>query len=390
MSKSKMLWNKRIDLLEKQKAFMEEGKTEDAIRIEGQITEIDAQIEDALNEEEIARNAAPVNIVSHKQSTFAEKLLGDKASFTGIEPGFKKSVPLKDAISGLETPQIYKTDLKNPTAPPTGFLATIQHGTTDGDEHYFLTPVLDNKAAGWTTGQKPESALEWEDAVSHLETVAHHMPIKKQTARRYKQLDTIVRNSLMLGLDLKADELSLRGNNSAGIVGVCEFEGILSHKRNEKKNMKDTINAMKRKVRVASGIAPNFVCLSPYALEELAEEKDTTGRYLFPDIEETGRISGLTIVEDVNMTTTDDKESILVYWSGAASWDIADDETVDVGLINSQFVENAYTLLAETTAALRVDTPRAICYCDDLGLEPEEDAVSYAAAKSAKPVAKAS
>lgn len=373
MSKSKILWNKRLDLVDKQKALMEEGKTDDALRMEGQITEIDAQIEEALEAEEAARNAAVANVVTNNvPETLGKALFGDKAEFTGIEPGFKKSVPIKNAVSGLETPQIYKTDLKDVVAPPTGFLQTILHGTTDGDEHYFTAPKLDNKAAGWKSGKKPESGLQWKEAVAHIETIAHWIPIMKQTARRYSQLESKVGGALMLGLDLVADAYALRGSNSSGITGVCNIDGIIKHKKNPGKNLKDTINAMKRKARVASGFAPGFVCLSPYAIEEIAEEKDENGRYLFPDIEETGRICGLTIVEDVNMTTEDDKESALVYWSGACSWDIADSATVEIGLTDSQFIENAYTLLAETTAALRVDYPAAICYCEDLGIDPED------------------
>ena len=42
-----------------------------------------------------------------------------------------------------------------------------------------------------------------------------------------------------------------------------------------------------------------------------------------------------------------------------------------MGLTGSQFIQNAYTLLAELTACLRVDNPAAFCYCDDLGIVAE-------------------
>ena len=65
------------------------------------------------------------------------------------------------------------------------------------------------------------------------------------------------------------------------------------------------------------------------------------------------------------------KETALVYYAGGASWDIADPQEVAIGLTNSQFIQNEYTVLAELTAALRVDNPAAFCYCSDIGLTAE-------------------
>lgn len=366
---SKQLWARRRELANKVNELINANEIDEARRVEGQLREIDEEITRKTEEEAAAREAQAAQAIATKHS-LAQHLFGDRGAFSGIKPGFEAKAPVRDAIEGLPTPQIYRRDLKGPIAPPTGFLATIAHGTTDGDEHFFLTPVLTNKAAGWVSGKKPESALKWEEATAPIETIAHWIPILKQTARRYSQLESIVSNSLMLGLDLKCDELVLRGTNASGITGVCETTGILTHKKVEGKNLKDTFAAMKRKVRVATGVAPNYVCLSPYALEELSEEKDQVGRYLFPDIGNGGSIAGLTCVEDVNMTT-EEKETALVYYNYGASFDIADPEEVTIGLVDSQFIENAYTILAELTAALRVDMPGAFCYCDDLGLEVE-------------------
>lgn len=371
---SKQLWNKRTALVQAMNEAVTGGNVDEAHRIEGEIRSLDGFIADVIEQEDAARANAASNVITEDNATFAEKLFGAKDSFRGIHAGFKATAPVKDAVTGLPTPQIYRRDLPSPVAPPTGFLATIAHGTTDGDEHFFKTPVLTNAAAGWTSGDKPESALAWTEGTALLETIAHWIPVKKQTANRYAQLESIVSNALMLGLDLKCDEYALRGKNSSGIVGVTNTAGILTHTKVEGKNLKDTFAAMKRKVRVATGIAPNYVCLSPYAIEELSEEKDTTGRYLFPDIANGGTIAGLRVVEDVNMTDTSGnaaKETALVYYGGGASWDIADPQEVAIGLTNSQFIQNEYTVLAELTAALRVDNPAAFCYCADLGLTTE-------------------
>lgn len=374
---SKQLWNKRAQLVT---AMDEAAKSDmdEAHRIEGEIRALDVMIEQVINEEDSARAAMKSHAVSAETATLGEKMLGAKAQFNGIAPGFKANVKVKDAVSGLPTPQIYRRELSGPVAPPSGFLATLPKGITDGDEHFFKTPVLTNNAAGWTTGNKPESSLEWTEGVAHLETIAHWIPIKKQTANRYGQLESIVSNSLMLGLDLKADQLAVRGSNSSGIVGVVNTTGIIEHNASigADRNLYDEIVTMARKVRVATGISPNYVCLSPYAIEKLAQWKDGEKRYMFDDIVPGGNIHGMTIVEDVNMTHTItatgnpdvEAESALVYYSGGASFDIADPAEVTIGLTNSQFIQNEYTLLAELTAALRVDIPAAFCYCENLDL----------------------
>lgn len=382
---SKQLWNKRTQLVAAMNEAAGAENFDEAHRIEGEIRALDGIIAQVLDEEENARTAQASHIITTDKATLGERLFGARAEFKGIEPGFKARIAVKDAVSGLPTPQIYKRDLPGPVAPPTGFLATLPKGTTDGDEHFFKTPVLTNAAAGWTSGNKPESALQWTEGVAHIETIAHWIPIKKQTANRYSQLESIVSNSLMLGLDLKSNEYALRGSNSSGIVGVTNTQGILTHTvstpagdAQTDKNLKDEIQTMARKVRVASGIAAGYVCLSPYAIEVFSQLKDTLGRYLFPDISNGGKIGGLTVVEDVNMTYTtgtgqsaSTKETALVYYAGGATWDIADPEEVTIGLVNSQLIQNEYTVLAELTATLRVDNPAAFCYCADLGITAE-------------------
>ncbi len=343
---------------------------EEAHRLEGEIRYLDKTLRTVLTEEADARNAAATNVVSDAPKTFTERIFGAKATFKGIVAGFKASAPITNALSGLGTPQEYKTDLSAPVEAPVGFLDTLPKGTTNGDEHFFKAPVLTNNAAGWTSGNKPESALKWTEGTALLETIAHYIPIKKQTANRYEQLDNIVRGALRTGLRLTADEYALRGDNESGIIGVTETDGILLHTMADGATIVDTIRTMARKVRVASGRAANYVALSPYAIEAIALLKDENGAYLYPQVANGGSIFGLTVVEDVNMTDGD-KETALVYYNGGARWDVADPAEVTIGLTNSQFIQNEYTLLAEVTATLAVETPAAFCYCADLGLEAE-------------------
>ena len=300
-------------------------------------------------------------------------ILGARDEFRGIQPGWKAVV---NTGPGLVTP--VEEDLSLPAAvgAPSGVLATLPTGICNGDVHYYQQPALTNAAAGWTSGNKAQSDLEWDDVVAHLETIAPWIPIAKQTANRFDELEGLIRGALFLGLDLTKDACAVRGSNSSGIVGLANQSGIIAHTYSDGSgalSLRDNLLTMRRKARVASGFAPNYVALSPFAIEQIALAKDQIGNYLFPDFNGAGdTILGMRVVEDVNMTNaTASKETAMVYFSGAAEWLVADRDEVTVGLVDKQFIQNAYTLLAEGTYALKVWAPKAICYCSDISLTPE-------------------
>ena len=358
--------------------------------IEGRLSEArdqlmaEAAAVQAENERLAAEAAANSAEVLHDLAT---TLFGPAASFGGIEPGWRASVPAdllraatfaaRNAVSGLSTPQIYLTDLPGPTAAPMGFLDTVPQGRQDGDLHYFQAPALTNAAAGLTSGSKAESTLTWAPAVAHLETVAHHMPINKQTARRYRSLESIVGSSLMLGLAMKKDALAVAGTNSNGIVGAMNQTGVQTYTKQTTgamadANIYDMAVEMKRLVRVNSGLAADCVALPSSLVTELKKAKGSDGHYLYPEIVLDGKLDGMTIVEDENVfvstTTGTGNDAVttttnymMVYFSGACSWNTADEDTLDIGLVASQFIQNAYTLLAEGTYALQVPFPKAFC-----------------------------
>ena len=358
----------RINELEASvKQLMAEDKAEDAFKASGQLEEARRNYMDEVALVEAENKALKAKAVKDAEKA-VEGILGARDQFKGVEPGWQMVV---DAVSGLTTPQEYDNDLHEFVAAPMGVIDTLPTSIANGDVHYYQQPTLDNKAAGWTTGNKPESEAEWTPAVAHLEVIAHHMPIARVTANRYDELDGSIRGALMLGLGITKDAYAVRGSNSNGIVGLANQVGIISHTyvSANSTNLRDNLLAMKRKARVASGFTPNCVALSPYAIETLMTAKAGDGHYLFPEFDGESLL-GMRVVEDVNMTTTE-KETALVYFSGAAEWMTADRDEVTVGLVDKQFVQNAYTLLAEGTHALKVWAPKAIAYCADLGLTVE-------------------
>lgn len=369
-----------------------EVSPEDAVRaagIDGRLAEARDQLVaeaarvQAENERLAAEASAHAGEVAHD---LAAALFGPAGAFNGIAEGWRASVPAalarqagyaaRNAVSGLTTPQIYSTELPQTFAPPMGFLDTIAQGTTDGDEHYFQAPTFTNAAAGWTSGNKPESGLAWTQATALLEVIAHYMPIEKQTARRYRTLESTVANTLMLGLEMKKDAFAVAGSNSSGIVGALNQAGVQTYTQQTSGTMADTnlydiAVEMSRLVRVNSGLPATHFAAPSSLLTTLRKAKGNDGHYLYPEIVNDGKLNGLPIVEDENLsvTTTSNgatttRNYVGCYFGGAATWNVADPDEVTVGLIGNQFIQNAYTLLAEGTYSLKVPFPKAFCFCE--------------------------
>lgn len=383
--------------------FAEAGKVDEAHEATGALAAYRQMLLDETMriDEENKRLAEQMKNVggSDKPKTVGEMALGEKAAFDSIAPGWKAKVTLAtlsimNTATTLNTPVTVDTNLPGLVRPPMGFLDTITRGVTNGDEKYFLPPVLTNAAAGWVTGSssaKPESAIAWTEHTSNLETIAHWIPVHKQMVRRYNSLESQISNSLMLGLEMKRAEMVITGDNSNGIIGAINFPGILEFTKNSSDNIVDTLADMAVRCRIASGYSPNYCALSPNAIRAIAKTKAEDGHYLFPNFKAGDVIPGTNMVaiEDQNMTittvipdpdeegpgeeTTKTTEAAMVYFNGVITYKVADPDQVEIGLTDKQFINNAYTMLGEGTGLLRIDNPAAICYCADLGITVQSE-----------------
>lgn len=357
----------RIDEAEKQVAdFVAAEQMQDAYKAEGKLSQLRedmASAVKAMEAENAALKAAPVADEAPK-SIFAQAF-GSEADFRGIEPGMHGKA-IMDAAWTTNNPISTDTDLPRQPFTPMGFLGTLPKGRAEGDEKYFVAGGYSNAADEWTTGNKPESEIEWQDVTAHLSTIAHWIPIHKLMAKRYGTLEERTADMIRTGLRQKADELALFGNNSNGIVGITNITGVQTYTAVQTDNLYETIVKMAGKVR-EQGFAPNCVALHPEAVTALSLLKDNNN-YLFPNLRAGGTIAGLTVVEDANLLVDQSNNTLgaIVYYNGGAVWKTADEIELTVGTTDKQFIQNAYTLLGETTALLRVDQPLAFCYCADV------------------------
>lgn len=334
-------------------------------RLDGRIQELDRELAQAIGADGDARAHFGGKVVSgargHDLST---AVLGPRSQFTGIQPGFRAAVTIP-ANPGVV----------DPTVPgfgdvPRGFADTLQQGTTVGQVTYLRRGARTNAAAQWATGTKAESTYEWTEEAAPLTWIAHHVPVSKTQASDWGQLDTTIRGELMTGLAQRLSIEALVGANASGITGITNTLNIQEHTIATGDNAYDAIRRMATAVYVNSGFQPTHVAMSPQVAETLDLLKDNTEAYL--QVKENGRVWNLEVVEDLGLAIYDTvpvtpvtHHGMIVYSSLGATVLTAETDSIEIGLVNDQFIQNAYTLLAEGRHAFAVRFPDAFCYCKD-------------------------
>lgn len=367
------------------------GKEAEAREASGALAELrimyqaEAERVETENAELIARNGVLDTTMDDAPVSFADQVLGGVENFKGVDVGFKGSGSLHNALTAgeggaagatvLPMPTTMDTNLPGVIEKPEGFIDTIPKYNTDGAEQYFLPPKFDNNAAVQGLGEKAaKSGMEWESHTSSPDTISHWIPVHKQMARRYNVLRAQINGALLVGLKSKKDWMVLYSDNQNGILGITNFThvGEWEYDESEGMNIVDNLADMAAKAELDSGLIPNYCCLSTNAIRAIAKAKDNNGNYLFKDFKAGDTIPGtnMVAVADVNMSVLQEdgsrKEGALVYNNGACAFKTLDDDVVEVGFTNSQFIEGAFTMLGDGTGLFRVDNPWAFMYCPDL------------------------
>lgn len=350
-----------------------EERVEDAARIGGQIDELNFQLEDAIRREDEMRASGVTPVVaepakaSWAPENVAQAFLGPRDAFTGVETVTEETLRnITDAVSGLPTQIRTIADLPALQQLENGFLATLSQGTTDADIRFAQAKSYTNAAAPWTTGNKPESSYEWEQQVALREVIAHQTPVALMALKHYGQLEALISNELIVGLENAKDAAALYSNNETGIIGVTvTADTAVTFQQTD--TIYDKIRRMIGKSHRNTGIRPTHVAVSPLVAEELDLLKTEGGEYLRLIID--GRAWGLPIVQDANLdvtttveTTTTTASGILVYASTAATWFTSEANEVSMGVIDKQFIQNMRTMLAESECALMNRYPKSFVY----------------------------
>ena len=259
------------------------------------------------------------------------------------------------------------------------------NGTTTSEAiTFFRETAFTNNAAGvpqatHTSGAdetpvnasvKPESALTFDQVTLPVVTIAHWIPITRQTLQDAAQMQTYIEGRLVDGLQLAESDQLLNGTGGNDLTGLLQTANIqdldtsvyftaspVADAGENNENFNRILRA-KTLIRTVGRARANFVVMNPADSEEFMTYTSTDFNYYGggPYASNGNRAMwGLRVVEDENLTAG----SVLVGDGRmAAVWDRMQSQ-IFIDTIDDQFVRNMLTILAEERLALTVFRPQA-------------------------------
>jgi HK97 family phage major capsid protein len=221
--------------------------------------------------------------------------------------------------------------------------------------------------------QKPELGAEWELATAPVRTIAGWMPVQNQQLEDWAQLRSLIDGRLRYAVRRSEEHQIMYGSGTGiNIEGLLTVNGTTDIAANGRYNganhtLIDVVRMGITDVLVA-GYQANAVVMHPYDWEEILLEKGTDERYVWAVVTDANgsRIWGLRVVESIGAQsklaagTGSGERNIVVgdFQMGAQLLDRMQ-MTVQVGLVDKQFIENMRTVLAEERIAFPIYAPAA-------------------------------
>jgi HK97 family phage major capsid protein len=249
----------------------------------------------------------------------------------------------------------------------------IATGQTGGSAvEYVREESASNEAAPTAHGaEKPEEDVEYSLQTAPVRTIAGWMPVQNQQLEDWAQLRSLIDGRLRYSVKRTEEEQILWGNgtppNIEGILDVAGTTNIATNGRysGATHTLIDVVRMGITDVLVA-GYQANAVVLHPYDWETILLEKGTDDRYVWAVVTDQNgsRIWGIRAVESIGARSRSTGEQALVVgdWQMGAQLLDRMQLTVQVGLVDRQFVENMRTILAEERIALPIFAPKAFAY----------------------------
>lgn len=372
-----------------------EGDVKDVYRdtinqIKGENKALDEQLAEALDYEDKIRQGGGIpladpnagNKTEFKPKNLGEFVLGARDEFKGLKMG--ASIAL-DAYQDFKLAEHKDTDYSLPeqyiqSLPKLGIYNTLPRAVTDNDSVTFYEAdqtKLTNAAATWTPGKTiAMSGMAWTQRSFHMEQIANGMPLLENNLKDYNELMNLVNGTLLYMQELAKGAKVLTGpkaNAETGIVGILNHDGIQKFTKGAGDTITDSSYKMATDVFLATGFVPTTVGMHPYVAESVNLEKDKNGRYINQMVN--GKLWALNVVEDLNLTETTGETSskkttygMMVYLPNAATFYTKMGETLEVGLINDQFIRNEKTIRINGQYGLKVTFPKAFSYLADTGV----------------------
>jgi HK97 family phage major capsid protein len=236
---------------------------------------------------------------------------------------------------------------------------------------YTNTAAETAEAVSTATGAKPESALTFQVTTANVKTIAHWVPITRQTLQDASQLESYTNNRLLEGLKFREDSQIVAGDGTgANLTGLMNTSGIGNldaaywtanplPTAGAAATSMDRIRRAVTYVRTTGFANPSFVVINPADAEKFDIYKSTQGVYLLGnplDYTPVQRLWGLTVVQSTSITALN---FLVGDGAMAAIFDRMDAQVFVADQHSDFFIRNIFVLLAEERIALAVFRPAA-------------------------------
>src|SRR5690606_11478651 len=271
----------------------------------------------------------------------------DITSLTTDAPGSVGTLVRPDRAAPVELPRRRMT-----------IRALLAQGNTSSNTiEYDKEKGFTNLAAPVAEGDlKPQSEIQYEEAVAHVRTIAHWMRASVQILADAPGLRSMIDNRLRYGLAYVEENQLLNGSgtgqNLEGLVTAATAFAAPAGATAADQEI-DTIRLMMLQVALAE-YPPNGIVLNPLNWHNIETLKDTTGRYLIGNPQGTlsPTLWSLPVVATQAMGVG---KSLVGAFDLAAQIFDRQDATVEVSTEDQDnFVKNKVTIRAEESLALAI------------------------------------
>lgn len=237
-------------------------------------------------------------------------------------------------------------------------------------------------------GNKPESAITWQEYSQNLRVIADTLPVTRNAYRHLGFIASEIDRLLQKNQALRKDLQIYKGDgNSPNIKGIYtyttavtlasmpRYQGVVSP------NIMDLCSDLRVYVSnksdgtgAQSKYAPNVVFMNPADALRFREKATGSGEYLIPPFFLDGKIDQMVIIESPRVTVN----TMMVGDASYGTIYQSEDVVIEMGLVNDQFLKNQWTLRAE----------QELCFLQrnaDLGAFVKVTDINAAIAALAKP-----
>lgn len=278
-------------------------------------------------------------------------------------------------------PQVVPT-IYRPAETPLTMRDVLAGFTTNSDAVVVMTETsytnnavevaeaTDISGAGFTAAAKPQSTLAFSETSFPIQTIAHWVPITRQTLDDLPQLESYINDRLIVGLKRRENLEFLSGNGTApNIKGLLSTSGIqaldgtyfTANPVRDAAAANENLNRVLRAIQKIAwtGLAnATFISMNPTDYEMFLTTTNTQKNYLFggpsagrvatlwglPVVQEPNVTAGTVVVGDGTMAAVVDRQQAAIY--------VADQHA-------DYFTHNIIVILAEERVGLVVYRPVA-------------------------------